>query len=152
MSENTPDREAPAFAMTDEEILRLVQEDSSSDYNEGVGEYGGYVDWNVRDGVLTVTVRPYTAEADDDPAGPLVRQWRLVPADARAMTVPGVPAAWKNGQPVTDEERARIALLRLAGCTDELPLLGWRAAVGIAMTAVRCRLCNAEVAFGEPVR
>jgi hypothetical protein len=67
------------LAMTDEEILRLVQEDSSSDYNEGVGEFGGYVGWNVRDGILTVTVRAYTAEADDDPAGPLVRQWKLVP-------------------------------------------------------------------------
>jgi hypothetical protein len=71
--------EAPAFAMSDEDILKLVQEDGSSDYNEGVGEFGGYVDWNVRDGILTVTVRAYTAEADDDPAGPLVRQWRLVP-------------------------------------------------------------------------
>jgi hypothetical protein len=69
------------LAMTDEEILKLVQEDSSSDYNEGVGEFGGYVDWNVRDGILTVTVRAYTAQADDDPAGPLVRQWRLVRVD-----------------------------------------------------------------------
>lgn len=74
-----PEPEAPAFAMTDEAVLSLVQEDSSSDYNEGVGEFGGYVDWNVKDSVLTVTVRAYTAEAEDDPAGPLVRQWRLVP-------------------------------------------------------------------------
>ena len=67
------------LVMTDEAVLALVQEDSSSDYNEGVGEFGGYVDWNVRDGILTVTIRAYTAQADDDPAGPLVRQWRLVP-------------------------------------------------------------------------
>lgn len=67
------------LVMTDEAILKLVQEDSSSDYNEGVGEFGGYVDWNIKDGILTVTVRAYTAEADDDPAGPLMRQWRLVP-------------------------------------------------------------------------
>jgi hypothetical protein len=69
------------LAMTDEEILALVQEDASSDYNEGVGEFGGYVDWSVVHGILTVTVRAYTAQADDDPAGPLVRQWRLVRVD-----------------------------------------------------------------------
>lgn len=74
----TPEAQAPAFAMSDEDILKLVQEDSVSGYSEGVGEYGGYVDWNVGEGVLTVTVRPYTAEADD-PSGPVVRSWRLVP-------------------------------------------------------------------------
>lgn len=72
-------RVTASLVMTDEAILSLVQEHSSSDYNEGVGEFGGYVDWNVKDGILTVTIRAYTAEADDDPAGPLVRQWRLVP-------------------------------------------------------------------------
>jgi hypothetical protein len=69
------------LVMTDEEMLRLVQEDSSSDYNEGVGEFGGYVDWSVSDGILTVTVRAYTSEMLDQPAGPLTRRWRLVPVD-----------------------------------------------------------------------
>jgi hypothetical protein len=74
---------APA-PMSDEDILKLVQEDSGSDYNEGVGEFGGYVDWHVENGVLIVTVRPYTAEADDDPSGPIVRKWRLVPVEDEA--------------------------------------------------------------------
>jgi hypothetical protein len=69
------------LAMTDEAVLALVQEDSSSDYNEGVGEFGGYVSWNIKDGTLTVTVRAYTAQADDDPAGPLTRRWKLVRVD-----------------------------------------------------------------------
>jgi hypothetical protein len=79
LAEPEPEPEAPAFAMSDENILKLVQEDSSSDYNEGVGPFGGYVDWHVEKGVLTVKVRPYTADADDDPSGPIVRKWRLVP-------------------------------------------------------------------------
>lgn len=87
--DNPADGQAPAFAMSDEDILKLVQEDSSSDYNEGVGEFGGYVDWHVENGVLIVTVRPYTAEADDDPSGPIVRKWRLVPVEDEAA--PDVP-------------------------------------------------------------
>jgi hypothetical protein len=75
---------APAFTMTDEAILKLVQEDSSSDYNEGVGEFGGYVDGHVEKDVLTVTVRLYTAEADDDPSGPIVRKWKLTRVEAGA--------------------------------------------------------------------
>jgi hypothetical protein len=81
-------RVAAAFAMTDEAILKLVEEDSGSDYNEGVGEFGGYVGWHVEKDVLTVTVRPYTAEADDDPSGPIVRKWRLVPVEGET-TAPG---------------------------------------------------------------
>lgn len=73
-------------AMSDEDILKLVQEDSSSDYNEGVGEFGGYVDWHVEKGILIVTIRLYTAEADDDPSGPIVRQWRLVPVEDEAAS------------------------------------------------------------------
>jgi hypothetical protein len=91
-------RVAAPLVMTDEEILRLVQEDSSSDYNEGVGEFGGYVDWNVKDGILTVTVRAYTAQADDDPAGPLVRQWKLVPFTTSA------PYAAKPGAHVHEDD------------------------------------------------
>jgi hypothetical protein len=79
LAETEPEPEATSFSMTDEAILKLVQDDSSSDFSECVGEFGGYVDWHVEEGVLTVTVRPYTAEADDDPSGPIVRKWRLVP-------------------------------------------------------------------------
>lgn len=83
--------EAPAFAMSDEDILKLVQEDGSSDYNEGVGERGGYVDWSVEGDTLTVKVQVFAgADADDpDELVTTVRKWRLVPVGEPARLTDG---------------------------------------------------------------
>jgi hypothetical protein len=67
--------------MTDEELLRLVVLDSSSDYREDVGEYGGYLRFSVEDGVLTVEAKACPEDED----GELVvtrRAWKLTPAEA----------------------------------------------------------------------
>ena len=74
------------LAMTDEEMLRLVQEDGSSDYNEGVG---GYVDWRIEGNVLTVTVSPCASPGSCDSARPITRQWRIVPVEKPARLTDG---------------------------------------------------------------
>ena len=63
--------------MTREEALKLAEQDSSSDYCEGTGPYGGWYSVTVSDGsLLTVSV------TEDDPDGLRPQQswsWKLVP-------------------------------------------------------------------------
>lgn len=63
------------------------------------------------------------------------------------MTEPvtvNVPRHWRNEIPVTEADRLRIALLRMAGCQCELPLLGCEMN-GQEIAGPRCRLCNTRV-------
>ena len=46
---------------------------------------------------------------------------------------------WANGIEMTDEEIKHIKMVRDAGCTCELPLLGY-----IPNQGPRCRFCNTE--------
>jgi hypothetical protein len=62
------------------------------------------------------------------------------------LTVP-VPVEWRNELPLTTEERLRVALVRLAGCVCELPLLGYTG--GKLIDGPRCRLCNCGIIFEE---
>lgn len=64
------------------------------------------------------------------------------------LRVHGVPDQWVSGERIGWDERAEMALLRLAGCTCSLPLLGGALdTTGNSYTqvAVRCRLCNVSV-------
>lgn len=56
-----------------------------------------------------------------------------------------IPVSWANNIPIEPEDRVRIAMLRLLGCTCELPLLGYTG--GKATDGPRCRLCNTGVIF-----
>lgn len=58
-----------------------------------------------------------------------------------------VPGKWASGELIAPEERCRIALLRLAGCTCELPLPGYNPD---SLMAPRCRACNTRVFLDEP--
>ncbi len=52
---------------------------------------------------------------------------------------------WKNGIKMTEEEEEHVRLVKKAGCTCELPLLGYIPGVG-----PRCRLCGVDVDLREP--
>lgn len=59
-----------------------------------------------------------------------------------------IPTHWVNGEAFTMCERLQVAMLRIAGCECELPLLGchkiehpWD------MWLPRCRLCNTETSL-----
>ena len=58
-----------------------------------------------------------------------------------------VVETWANGQELTEEEKKYIEILRLAGCTCDLPLLGY-----IPQQGPRCRMCGAEGAYHEQTR
>jgi len=47
---------------------------------------------------------------------------------------------WKNNIQMTEEEEKQVQLLRQAGCSCQLPLLGY-----IPNQGPRCRLCGVEV-------
>jgi hypothetical protein len=66
------------------------------------------------------------------------------------MSTVTVPRAWADGTPLTSDERLRIALLRLAGCTCTLPLLGHTS--GDVRSGPRCRLCNVRAEIAEAGR
>jgi hypothetical protein len=55
-----------------------------------------------------------------------------------------VPLKWTNDLPVTQEQLLNVMLLRAAGCTCKLPLLGQRPIKG-GLYVPRCRTCNIEV-------
>lgn len=57
-----------------------------------------------------------------------------------------IPTHWVSGEPIKVELRLAMALLRLAGCHDPLPLLGHKTVDG--QEIVRCRLCNTEAWAG----
>ena len=61
------------------------------------------------------------------------------------MNIPDVPLHWNNRIPLTGEDRARVALLRLAGCPCTLPLLGYNG--GALTDGPRCRACGTRVTF-----
>lgn len=62
-----------------------------------------------------------------------------------SLEIPDVPLHWNNAILMSGEDRARIALLRLAGCTCTLPLPGYTG--GQATDGPRCRLCGTRVTF-----
>jgi len=67
------------------------------------------------------------------------------------VTVEKVPVAWASGEPVSREDRIKIALLRLAGCSCELPLI--RHAYdehGKLNDGVRCKVCGTMARFETP--
>lgn len=85
------------MTMGDADLLRLVSRDNSSDYSEGVGEFGGYFSHYVHDGVLTVRAKAVRGEDDDD-LEVTERSWRLVPVEQHVHeddgTVEGCPGCF----------------------------------------------------------
>lgn len=79
------------MAMTDEQLLSLVEEDSSSDFCEGLGEFGGYVSYSVQGDVLTVKAQACTDEEGDD-LETTVRSWKLTPVPGQDAGTEGSPA------------------------------------------------------------
>lgn len=73
----------------------------------------------------------------------------------REMHLADVPDKWANGDPVTENDRIRIALLRIAGCHCDFPIIRqsivwegereWHVNDG-----PRCKVCNTEVFFSPP--
>lgn len=72
--------------MTDEKILALVAQDSSSDFSEDVGEHGGYFSYSIQGDVLTVKVEAMTGGWTMNPDTEVTtRSWKLTPLpDARS--------------------------------------------------------------------
>jgi hypothetical protein len=66
------------MALNDEDLLKLVSE-LNSDYNEDVGEFGGYVTYSIDAGVLTVKAQMATDADGQQPLEATERSWRLVP-------------------------------------------------------------------------
>ena len=66
--------------MSDEKVMALVNHDGSSDSDEGVGEFGGYVSYYVQGDVLTVRAEARTDEGEA-PMEVTSKSWRLVPLD-----------------------------------------------------------------------
>lgn len=64
-----------------------------------------------------------------------------------ALMVGDVPVKWASGGTISEDDRLRMALLRVAGCRCELPLLGFNPE---SFKAPRCRSCNAVVFMNEP--
>lgn len=76
--------EEPA-KMSADDMLKYV-EDRNSDNNEGVGEFGGYANYYVEDGILTVKIQAWDGDWESDREPQLVvteRQWRVVPFEAQ---------------------------------------------------------------------
>jgi hypothetical protein len=60
--------------------------------------------------------------------------------------VENVPQSWCNDIPFTQEDLLNILLLKVAGCTCDLPLLGETCAGrGKELYVPRCRVCNTEI-------
>ena len=71
-----------------------------------------------------------------------VRDWN------HELRIQDVPSHWRNNIEASWRERCEIALLRMAGCKCELPLLGgYMEEYGntYIQASVRCRLCNVSV-------
>jgi hypothetical protein len=69
--------------MTDEQVLALVSE-LNSDFNEEIGEYGGYASYYVTGDVLTVKVQVAVDADGQQPLEAFERSWRVVPVAAEA--------------------------------------------------------------------
>jgi hypothetical protein len=71
--------------------------------------------------------------------------WRIAEEFTHVMKIKGVPVHWAmETDLLTEAERRTIALLRIAGCECELPLLG-HTMRGKESVGPRCRLCNTQV-------
>jgi hypothetical protein len=71
--------------MSAEDMLKLVADDSSSDFSEGVGEHGGYVSYSISGNVLSVKAQAYAHSFEENESPALItteRQWKIVPIDA----------------------------------------------------------------------
>jgi hypothetical protein len=65
--------------------------------------------------------------------------------------ISNVPKYWAHGGEVSYQDRLGIALLRLAGCQCELPLLRTSYdASGVLSTGPRCKSCDRKVELAEP--
>jgi hypothetical protein len=69
------------MALSDEELLALVRE-LSSDYNEDIGEFGGYVTYSIDGDVLTVKAQMAIDADGQQPLEATERSWQIVPAPA----------------------------------------------------------------------
>lgn len=70
----------------------------------------------------------------------------------REFHINDVPDQWANGEPIPEYQRLQIALLRVAGCRCELPIM--RSAQSFTYpdadpVGVRCKVCDAH-AFVTP--
>lgn len=71
------------------------------------------------------------------------------------MKIPDVPTMWRNDLEVSYADRVSIALLRIAGCRCELPLLGYCMTGGAQSAQIagpRCRTCSIRVQMTAPER
>jgi hypothetical protein len=66
------------------------------------------------------------------------------------MNIDDVPEVWASGDKIPEPDRLKIALLRIAGCTCELPLIRHSHDGSGYNAGPRCKVCNTQVILAEP--
>ena len=92
------EREAATGNMDPEAMLRLVDQDSSCDYSESVGEHGGFYRCYVEDGILTVKADAYSEDWSEEREEEYengrqvtIRRWKLVLVEDEAHALASRP-------------------------------------------------------------